>query len=256
MAGQSILIDTNIVIRLEDDRPVIEELSRLLSRCAELNVRVYVHEASRDDISRDVDARRRAITLSKLDKFPMLTGIPSSTRSELEARFGNITNDNDRVDVALLNALDRNVVDFLITEDAGIHKRARDAGLADRVFHVRDAVDWIADTFDATSVELPYILERRCCQLDLKDPIFKTLRDGYPGFDEWFQRNIQRFCWVLEIEGEIAGVIIRKDDEPRRDTDALLSGSKIIKLATFKVSEKFRGQKFGEHRFHRQLRAD
>ncbi len=245
--GRSFLIDTNIIIKLEDNSPVQAEFSEMVRRCNEHAVTLYVHEVSHEDIRRDRDAQRRTVTLSKIAKFPHISGVPTPPANVLESRFGAIANEHDRVDVELLNSVDRNVVDFLVTEDLGIHQRARRAGLQDRVLRVREALDWLIAAFEPARVALQHIVERRCYQLDTTDSIFETLREGYPEFDRWFADARQRPCWCLEIDGRIAGIVIRKDNEPRRETDAILSGDKILKISTFKVKEEYRGEKLGEH---------
>lgn len=246
--GRLFLVDTNIVIQLEDDKPVRLEFAEMTRRCHEHGVSLCVHEASERDLKRDPDPKRRAITLSKIAKFHSIRGVSTPPESVLETTFGPITDDNDRVDVLLLNAIERNAADFLITEDLGIHKRARQAGLQDRVFRVKDALDWLIRTFVPQNVILPFIVERMCYQLDKNDQIFDTLRKGYPDFDRWFdQQAARRPCWCLEIAGQIAGIVIRKDNEPRTSTDATLPGNKILKISTFKVKNGFRGEKFGEH---------
>jgi ribosomal protein S18 acetylase RimI-like enzyme len=245
--GRSFLVDTNIIIQLEDYKPVQREFAEMVRRCHEQGVTVYVHEASEADVKRDADAQRQAVTLSKLAKFPRITRVPTPPDDILEKNFGTILNERDRVDVLLLNALERNVVDFLVTEDLGIHQRARKIGLQDRVLRVRDAVDWLVSTFEPARVALEYIVERKCYQLDRNDPIFDTLREGYPEFDAWIDRYPQRPCWCLKIGDEIAGIVIRKDNETRAESFVTLPGTKILKVSTFKVKEEYRGEKFGEH---------
>ena len=69
MSAQSYLIDTNVVIDLEGNhtvKPVFANFQKLASKH---KVDVFVHEAAKDDIARDKDASRRAISLSKIEKF-------------------------------------------------------------------------------------------------------------------------------------------------------------------------------------------
>jgi hypothetical protein len=54
-----------------------------------------------------------------------------------------------------------------------------------------------------------------------------------------------RKCWVVVDGGELAGLIVRKD-EIENETDATLSGKKILKICTFKVKSGKRGIKLGE----------
>ena len=245
---RSFLIDTNIVIHLEDGKPVDPEFAEMMRRCAKHGIRVLTHEGSESDIRRDAQDERRTTTLSKLGKFEKLRRLALPNESILEAKYGRIANDNDRIDVELLYALERNASDFLITQDLGIHKRARNAGLADRVLRVQDAIDWLKSTFDPAEVVLPDLAPRFCYELDVNDPIFHTLREEYPEFDVCFAKSAaaHRECWTLEFDGVTAGILIRKDNEPRSETDAQLPGQKILKISTLKIREKYRGEKFGE----------
>jgi hypothetical protein len=84
------LIDTNIVIGLEDDRPVEVELTDLTRQCSANGVRLFVDAAVDDDIYRDADLARRAVTLSKLEKFERLKGIVYPDDPDLARRYGPI----------------------------------------------------------------------------------------------------------------------------------------------------------------------
>ena len=124
MAGLKLLLDTNVFIPLEDLK-LVPPAAALFSQKAQLNgLTLYVSDSSINDITRDPDITRRNITLSKLAKFPRLYDVAHSDDATLVQRFGEIHGPNDRCDVLLLDILDLQVVDFLITEDVGIHKRA------------------------------------------------------------------------------------------------------------------------------------
>ena len=139
MTGRKLLIDTNVFIGLEDQREVAPEFAKLLELCQQYSLRYFVHEAAIQDIKRDRDAERQKISLSKLRKFEQLKGIQTPKKDELETRFGSISRANDLVDVALLHALDIGAVDLLVSQDQGIHARARrsSTSLADRVLRAR-----------------------------------------------------------------------------------------------------------------------
>src|SRR5215470_16984923 len=150
------LIDTNIVIGLEDNRPVDVGLTELVRRCS-----------------------ANAITLSKLDKFERLKGIVYPDDAELARRYGPINSVNDRSDSRLLFCLERRAADFLITQDTGLQRRARRIGIADRVLSVEDALVWLRQTFEPTTVELPYVVEREAYAVDRRDALFDGLRIDY-----------------------------------------------------------------------------
>jgi ribosomal protein S18 acetylase RimI-like enzyme len=195
-------------------------------------------------------AKRRAISLSKIRKFEQLKRVSQPPKADLEARFGAMPKPNDQVDVALLHALDINAVDFLVTQDLGIHTRARrpSPALDNRVLTVSDAVAWLRASFESLQVRLPLVEELQAHSVPLSDEIFDSLREGYPGFDEWWRTKCvanHRTCWVVSIDGEIAGLVVRKE-ETHAQAGTLHPGPKILKVCTFKVKPKFRGEKLGE----------
>jgi GNAT superfamily N-acetyltransferase len=165
----------------------------------------------------------------------------------LVSRFGKINSENDRSDVHLLAALEAKAVDFLVTQDGRLHRRAERAGLGDGVLTVEEALRWLTQTFARLPVSLPYIVERKAYEIKQDHTIFSSLRADYPGFDLWFDkcRRQHRECWVLEIGNEIAALVIRKD-ENHSEAGTLHLGPKILKICTFKVQDEFQGEKFGE----------
>lgn len=247
MSGFKFLIDTNIVIGLEDNHQVDSSLAELARRCATHHVRLFVDGAVDDDVRRDNDLARQAVTLSKLERFERLRGVRYPSNDVLARSFGTISSDNDRSDVRLLYCLELKAADFLITRDAGLHRRARRCSLGPRVLSVEEAVQWLRQTFEPKHVELPYIVERPAYAVNRQDPLFESLRVDYPGFDAWFEKCAQehRPCWVVEVSGQMAGIVIRKD-ELRSESPVTLPGHRILKLCTFKMAERFRGEKFGE----------
>jgi ribosomal protein S18 acetylase RimI-like enzyme len=248
MSGFKFLIDTNIVIGLEDNHQVDSSLAELARRCATHHVRLFVDGAVDDDVRRDNDLARKAITLSKLERFKRLSGVQYPPDEVLARSFGMIGSDNDRSDARLLYCLELKAADFLITRDARLHRRARRCSLGPRVLSVEEAVQWLRQTFEPKHVELPYIAERPAYAVDRQDPLFESLRaDYHPNFDAWFEKCAQehRPCWVVEVSGEMAGIVIRKD-ELRHESPVTLPGHRILKICTFKMAERFRGEKFGE----------
>jgi hypothetical protein len=247
MADFKLLVDTNIVIALEDPQLVEVSLAELVRLCNEHSVGVFVDEATYDDVARDENAERRAITLSKLGKFMKLRGIPSPPEFVLESRFGAIKNEQDRTDVRLLVAVNSKAVDFLVTSDVRLQKRAERAFLGSSVLTVEEALTWLKQSFSTKSISLPNVIERKAYELSGQETIFESLRQDYPGFDMWFEKckRDHRDCWVLEVEGEVAGLVIRKE-ENHVQAQTLHHGPKILKVCTFKVRKEFLGEKFGE----------
>ena len=244
------LIDTNVFIGLEDPGLTSPQLAALVAIAARHSVPILVHEAALDDLSRDRDCVRRAASLSKLAKFQMLSKVRRLTREVLATEFGRLAKPNDVVDATLLHALRLGAVDFLISQDHGLHERAarHSTQLAERVLYVSDALALLRATYEPLDVPLRFVEEVDAHAIPLEDPIFDSLRDDYQDFDEWWRHKCirgMRKCWIVADEGRLAGLIVRKDED-FTSTDATLSGRKFLKVCTFKVSPESRGIKLGE----------
>jgi len=245
MSGTRILIDTNVLIALEDPGrtdPIAADFSR---RC-QGSIALFIHSATRRDLRRDRDDARRVISTSRIDKYPVLDEIPLPDRSELTSRFGPVRNDNDAVDVALLHALSLDVVDLIITQDGGIHKRVRGGSLEERVLTLADAVAWLRALQDPVDDGLRQVEDIPAYSIDLKDPIFASLREDYD-FDRWWRERCvadHRRCWIARGAESLDGIVVRKEEGG--GAIGRPSETRVLKLCTFKVASGARGHKVGE----------
>lgn len=252
MNHQSYLIDTNILIGLEDYHQVGAEYASFLNLASVHGVAVFIHEAAKEDILRDGDAKRRRVSLSKVEKYRLLKGQRGLTRADLDLAFGPLNKPNDVVDATLLHALESGVVDFLVTQDKGIHQRAnrRSPNLARRVLFLGDATELLIQTYEPKTVSVRHVAEVLAHELDHKLQFFDSLREGYGAnaFDEWWREKCvkeHRSCWAIFDSDDLAGLIVRKD-ETFGATDAITPAKKILKICTFKVALDRRGAKLGE----------
>lgn len=250
MSQPKFLIDTNIFIGLEGQQEVDPEYSQFSILAAKHNLGVFIHQAAKDDIARDKDKTRRDISLSKIEKFQTIAKVSGLSQAILESAFGPLAKENDVVDATLLHALQIGVVDFVVTEDRGLHDRARkySPDLMDAVLFIRDAVARLQSAYEPVEVPIRYVEEVDAHTIPLSDPIFESLREGYPEFDTWWKEKCVRLlrkCWVVVDGGVRAGIVVRKD-ETSADTDATIRGDKILKICTFKVRQESRGIKLGE----------
>lgn len=245
MSHQAYLIDTNILIGLEDNHTVEVTYSRFLALAATHKVDVYVHEAAKDDIACDTDAKRRQISLSKIDKYQLLRKQRGLKPADLEAIFGPLKKSNDVVDATLLHSLEQGAADFLVTQDKGLHQRAqkRSSDLARRVLFVSDATELLVQTYEPKQVPIRHVGTAEAHEIDSRDPFFDSLREGYPEFDGWWREKCvkqHRSCWVVYDNDQLAGLIVRKDEDAM-NTDAITKAGKILKICTFKVAPESRG---------------
>jgi predicted GNAT family N-acyltransferase len=248
--GIKCLIDTNILIGVEGPTQnqiidaVFGEFSTL---CQKHGVALYCHPASIDDINRDKNQDRKRSTLSRIGKYPILEKLPQISTEVLEKKFGGIHKPNDFVDCSLLYALSLNIVEFLVSEDEGVHKRARQTGLNQRVFSVREFINQVRLWFEPQHVSLPHVEDCPVHSLDFNDPIFTSLRGDY-GFDGWIKDKCipeGRRVWIVKDGGKLQALCIYNlESDAEREFVGL--GAKSLKLCTFKVADEYRGGKIGE----------
>lgn len=248
----NILLDTNIIIPLEDTNRILDSSyaeARKLS--AEQQHCLFVHPMQIDDVNRDKNHERKKIVLSRLNQYSKIENPPILTNQECVQLGLSESNDNDRVDNNLLFALYRGAVHMLITNDEIIHKKATKIGIQDKVYRLEQWLIFLKK-YSNCPVTQTYSGVKECFlyEIDKKQPFFDSLRLAYSGFDEWYQKcaEDQRKCWCIEDDNsEVAAICIYKHekDEKLVDYGDVTSGS-ILKLCTFKVSERARGKKLGE----------
>ncbi len=137
-----ILLDTNIIIPLEDSSKTLDESFSELVRLANANNHLLIaHPASLDDIQRDLDPQRKAISLSRIRKYPFLENPPLLDAAELERLALKQDNENDKVDNLILYSIYRDAANILVTEDREVHRKAAQLGLDDRVYYIQQATE-------------------------------------------------------------------------------------------------------------------
>jgi rRNA-processing protein FCF1 len=244
-----VLLDTNIFIYRETDHVISDDLQQLLSVLNKIKAELLVHPLSLEEIKRDRDTKREAVMLSKIGAYPLLEMPPVPKE---DPGFSNIIEQkediHDLVDNYILYAVYKDAVDFLVTEDREIHKKAIKLGIDNRVLLIAEALIVFRGHLQKDSIIIPPALERKPIHnLDLSDPFFDSLKKEYPEFDEWLKKIKRegRNCLVnYKDDGNIGALLVYKLEEEPIDAVPQIPKKKRIKLSTFKV-ERF-GYKIGE----------
>ena len=248
----NILLDTNIIIPLEDTSRVLDTSFAELRRLAvEQHHCLCVHPMQLADINRDKDQERKKIVLSRINQYSKIDNPPVLSDEECAELGLSSSNDNDKVDNNVLFALYRGAVHLLVTNDEGIHKKAFKIGIQDKVYRLEQFLDFLRK-YSNTPISYSYtgVQDRYMYEIDKKQPFFDSLRQAYDGFDDWYQKSAeqQRKCWCIEDDkGQVAAICIYKleKDEKLTDEGDIVNGT-ILKLCTFKVDAQARGKKLGE----------
>lgn len=242
------LLDTNVLIALEDTSRQLSQEHAAILREARTEFDFYIHPAQLDDIRQDKDSSRRALLLSRIGQFKTIEQPPEVDEAYFQRHGWRCRNRNDYVDNTLLACVLEPVVNCLITEDAGIHKKAEKAGIGQHVLTLEEFGSLLIP--DAEDPRLACIQESPCHTLDLDSTFFNSLREGYEGFDSWFLEKCareQRRCWKVEFDGDIQALCIFKEENGEIiDNEGFRPNGKILKLCTFKVADGVHGGKVGE----------
>jgi L-amino acid N-acyltransferase YncA len=245
-----ILVDTNILIPaepastkdLEAQSPLAIALIRIV---AEGQHTIVVHPATYTDLSRDKDTPRGDLRKQLLGKYSQLSNPPEQLGGEPYGSPDKGT--NDWVDNQLLFALERHAVDILVTDDQKIHKKAERLGLSESVYFLAEAVDSLKAFVEKWPTTPPAVTEIDGYNLNEADPIWQSLREDYkPKFDTWLREKVKkqgRKAYVISLGDAYAGICILKKKEDEKECGF---GPNTVKVCTFKVSDEFRGNLFGE----------
>lgn len=241
------LLDTNILIPLEDSQlPLVQSLANFVRLANENGHQLVYHPSTEADIQRDLNVPRRHQTLERLRQYSRLENPPECPWNTSE------TSGNDIADNNILYALQCDAVHALVTEDQGIHKKARELGLSQNVYSIQTVEDWLRRLYERTYIQLPNIEDVFLYSLTpyLESFFFDSLRESYPPFDKWFRTKARENnkAWVAWEQSGVIGAIciyVQQDNETITEEGLQLTGP-ALKLSTFKVDQGVRGRKIGE----------
>lgn len=146
------ILDTNIIIPLEQSQQVLApSLANFVRLAHENGHQLLYHPATIDDINRDTNTERKNQTLQRLKQYTELECRPVCIWNTPEA------SPNEIADNEILYAIYSDAAHALLTEDHGIHRKAKLYGLSERVYYIQTAEDWLKRLHAQIPVQLPNI---------------------------------------------------------------------------------------------------
>lgn len=245
-----ILIDTNILIPLEDVAGVLDEAySELVRICHENNHEIVIHPGSLEDLARDKNDERKRILISKTQKYKLLESPPVPAQNELLELGITEKNPNDKIDNLILYSIKRSAAHLLITEDRRLHRKAKLLGVEDNVHYIQQTLTFLQTSHRIKEIKMPNVSHVPLHNLKLEDHFFDSLRHNYTEFNQWFRTKSAegRHAWcVNDKNGTTSALLIYKDEN-----QILIHGrtpllGRTLKMCTFKVAEEIRGRRIGE----------
>lgn len=245
---EKILLDTNMLIYLEDNHIVdknVAKLTRILYDSP--NYKIVIHPNSILEGNKIKDVEKRKIFISKISIYKQIENPPRPT--EEFQRLVGYKNENDRIDNELLFAVKQNCVTYFITNDIKLKKKSEKIGLNDRVFNIEEAIEKFKKE-EQNGILIPvFVKEEELYRVELDNPFFNTLKEDYYEFDKWFERKQKeekKAYVVRNTNNEVTAFLMLKieENEEYEDFEKELSKGKKLKISTFKVEDT--GKRIGE----------
>lgn len=245
-----ILIDTNILINLEDNKIISKQFSKFYRLAITNNCNLLYHPSAIPvDINRDKNSDRKEIIKSKLEKYEKLLDFSEPT-TEFHKHIGN-KKVNDEIDNKQLYQLSKGYVDIFVTEDKGIHNNSKKIGLQSKVLDINQILQLLEEQFTIKIPTHPILKEHSIRDIETKfnSIFFDSLREDYGGqeFDKWLDKCLtqNRKCYSLIVNDELQAILIYNIETVEQHQIANIFG-KALKICTLKVSDTAFGIKLGE----------
>lgn len=248
-----ILLDTNMLIYREGEKKLDESIQLLLRMIMDSqDYKIMIHPFSIVEIKGHKDEKERDIILSKLKSYPMLDKPPIRSEDFL-LQCGNENSHNDYVDNCLLFSVQRNCVDYFITNDKGIIKKSVKLALRKRVLTIGEGIQLLNRSDCTLPVDPPaYIDDVYLYNINIEDPFFNTLKEDYDGFENWFAKRSKEHAkanitYLDEGKKEIGSFLLLKVEDERESYTSFehpFPPGRRVKVSTLKVFDN--GKSIGE----------
>ena len=243
-----VLLDTNVLIHREARTIVRDDIGELFRWLDALGAEKCIHPLTRDEINKHSDPDVVRTLKAKIGSYHVLQSLASDSPGIIGLRAHDQT-DNDRIDSSILAEVAADRVDFLITEDRGIHRKADLLGLSAKVFTI-DAFLEKATSENPELADYSVLAVRKTIfgLVNLSDSFFDSFRQDYPKFDKWFNRKADEPVYTCTADnGALIAFLYLKKENPGEDYSDItpaFSRAVRLKIGTFKVIAN--GYKLGE----------
>lgn len=234
-----VLLDTNIVIHREASRILNKDIGVLFRWLDKGRYIKCVHPVTVQEIEKNSN-RETANTLGvKLESYEVLKTTTPLRQAVIDVSVLNDVNQNDKNDTILLNEIYCERIDFLITEDRKIHKKAELLGIADRVFKIDSFLEKVvSENPDLVDYKVLSVTKQLFGTINLEDSFFDSFKEDYKGFDKWYLKKSDETAYVTINKGNILSFLFLKvenKDENYSDIEPAFIPKKRLKIGTFKV---------------------
>ena len=234
-----VLLDTNIVIHREASRILNKDIGILFKWLDKGKYIKCVHPITIVEIKKNSNNQTVETLSVKLESYEILKAT-THIYPQVKVISDKIdVNENDRNDTVLLNEIFCERIDFLITEDRKIHKKADLLGIPDRVFTIDAFLEKVvSENPELVDYKVLSVTKKIFGEINITDPFFDSFKEDYKGFEKWFLRKSDETAYVTINKGNILSFLYLKVeglDEDYSDVNPIFTIKKRLKIGTFKV---------------------
>ncbi len=233
------LLDTNIIIHRESNRIQNESIGVLFYWLDKLKIEKCIHPGTAIELNKYKDKAAADVMNVKIESYHTLKTIASldDNVTKVSSDFDN--NDNDRIDTQILNEVYAGRVDFLVTEDTKIHKKAVVLGIQNKVFKIDEFIDKsVSENPELINYKVLAVKKAYFGSLNLQDTFFDSFREDYAGFDKWFNKKADEICYVCYNDNVLSAFLyikVEDQNENYSEVAPIFTKGKRLKIGTFKV---------------------
>jgi predicted nucleic acid-binding protein len=244
-----VLLDTNIIIHRESHRTSNIDVGHMFNWLDRLHIEKCIHPHTFNELAKFQNKQMVDSMSIKLDSYTCLKTTAPMNENVVRLCQKLDLNPNDVIDSELINEAYQGRVDFLITEDRKMHRKAEALGIKDIVFTIDAFLEKvIAENPQQPDYKVLSVRKEYFGNIDLSDPFFDSFKKDYSEFEQWFNGKADDSAYICRSEmNSILAFLylkIENDNETYPDIQPYFSPKKRLKVGTFKVA--MNGYKLGE----------
>jgi predicted nucleic acid-binding protein len=233
------LLDTNIVIHREASRILNKDIGILFKWLDKGKYTKCVHPITIEEIQKNSNKQTVETLSVKLQSYEVLK-TTSPLCSEVKSVSKKIdVNKNDENDTILLNEVFCERIDFLITEDRKIHKKAELLDIPDRVFTIDEFLEKVvSENPELVDYKVLSVTKKYFGEININDSFFDSFKEDYQGFEKWFIKKSDETAYITINKGNILSFLylkVENTEENYSDISPVFEPKKRLKIGTFKV---------------------
>ena len=247
----NVLLDTNVILERAFSRNGFQESDTLFDWFSKLKMSILIHPKTINGLDNNPEGKKGIEICVKDTKYKEVNFIGYDSdigfKKSLKKYYKE---ENEEYYGSILYSVYCGVADFLITEDKNTLEIAKELHIEKRVLTISGAIEILEQEFPKlVSYKILAIHLEKFESINIKSDFFDSLREDYPGFDEWFHRKKDEKAYVFRKDNVIHGFLYLKTeyrDEDYSDIVPTFEPRKRLKIGTFKLDEEIKGCRLGE----------